>query len=164
MVWPFDKKPKQPQQPSIREQVREESLGEMRVRESITPEMVKDGSDYDFQAIDDEKILYLFDPASPMYEPLLAPLLPLASRLCFLSDCDTQDARVYKLKVSTLIEQLRNYTRGNPRLYFLLDSMEAYLHMRINDSIGGFKIKTLSTRRKEFEYKEVQQKRKGLFG
>lgn len=132
------------------------------------------GIAFDFQVIDDEKILGLFDPASPLYCSHIMPLLPLFSRQNFLTNCSLLEAAAYKQKVDISITQLKNQIKvtiedvaERSKIYMLLDNLVAHANMRINDSIQGFKLVQLTERTKNINLKEIpseQPKRRGLFG
>lgn len=132
------------------------------------------GIAFDFQVIDDEKFLGLFDPKNDLYCEHLAPLLPLFSRMNYLTNCTLIDAAAYKLKVDIAVTQLKNQIEFSieciverNKVYMLLDSMLGYAEMRINDSIGGFKLIQLTERTKNIKLTEVSpesQKKRGLFG
>lgn len=157
MVWPFKKKQRQP---SMREAVKEETRGHITATEAISPENILDRVQFDFQVIDDEKILMLFDENSPLYCPLVLPLLPLISRLNFLSNISSHEARVFKLRVNIMVARLKNRAESTEE-YMLLDGLQTYLHMRINDSREGFKIRVLSERKKTLTLREEEVKKGG---
>jgi len=112
------------------------------------------GIAFDFQVIDDEKVLGLFDPNNPLFNPLVLPLLPLFSRMMYLTNCTELEAAAYKLKVDLQITLLKNRARGNEE-YMLLDSLQGYAEMRINDSVCGFKLVKLTERTKNINLKEI---------
>jgi len=112
------------------------------------------GIAFDFQVIDDEKVLGLFDPANPLFNPLVLPLLPLFSRMIYLTNCTELEAASYKLRVDLQITLLKNRARGAEE-YMLLDSLQGYAEMRINDSVGGFKLIKLTERTKNINLKEI---------
>lgn len=122
------------------------------------------GIAFDFQVIDDEKILGLFDPANPLFHPLVLPLLPLVSRMMYLTSCTEHEARTYCLQVNIQIARLKNRAESVED-FMLLDSLRGYMHMRINDSILGFKLVKLTERtsNKNINLRDEQQK-KGLLG
>lgn len=117
------------------------------------------GIAFDFQVIDDEKVLGLFDPNNPLFNPLVLPLLPLFSRMMYLTNCTELEAAAYKLKVDLQITLLKNRARGNEE-YMLLDSLQGYAEMRINDSVGGFKLVKLTERTKNINLKEIPFEKK----
>ena len=117
------------------------------------------GIAFDFQVIDDEKVLGLFDPNNPLFNPLVLPLLPLFSRMMYLTNCTELEAAAYKLKVDLQITLLKNRARGNEE-YMLLDSLQGYAEMRINDSVGGFKLIKLTERTKNINLKEIPMEKK----
>lgn len=123
------------------------------------------GIAFDFQVIDDEKVLGLFDPNSPLFHPLVLPLLPLFSRMMYLTNCTELEAAGYKLALDVQITLLKNRASSEEE-YMLLDSLQVYGEMRINDSIQGFKLVKLTDRTKNINLKEVasEQKKKGIFG
>lgn len=164
MVWPF--KRKDPAGPSSLMIIKEQNKGQMAVDEnrSMNAEMQGvTGIAFDQQALDDEKILDLFDETKPLYHPLLMPLLPLISRLNFLSNCSENEARTFKIQVNIAIARLKNKARSSTD-YMLLDNLKAYLHMRINDSLKGFKIRVLTERNKSLTIREEQLQKKKLGG
>jgi len=117
------------------------------------------GIAFDFQVIDDEKVLGLFDPNNPLFIPLVLPLLPLFSRMMFLTSCTELEAASYKLRVDLQITLLKNRAHGAEE-YMLLDSLLGYAEMRINDSIQGFKLIKLTERTKNINLKEIPQEKR----
>lgn len=117
------------------------------------------GIAFDFQVIDDEKVLGLFDPTNPLFNPLVLPLLPLFSRMMYLTNCTELEAATYKLKVDLQITLLKNRATSTEE-YMLLDSLLAYAEMRINDSVGGFKLIKLTERTKNINLKEIPADKK----
>lgn len=117
------------------------------------------GIAFDFQVIDDEKVLGLFDPTNPLFNPLVLPLLPLFSRMMYLSNCTELEAATYKLNVDLQITLLKNRATSTEE-YMLLDSLLAYAEMRINDSVGGFKLIKLTERTKNINLKEIPADKK----
>ena len=123
------------------------------------------GIAFDFQVIDDEKVLGLFDPSNPLFHPLVLPLLPFFSRMMYLTNCTELEAAGYKLALDVQITLLKNRASSTEE-YMLLDSLQIYGEMRINDSIQGFKLVKLTDRTKNINYREIpaEQKKKGIFG
>jgi hypothetical protein len=117
------------------------------------------GIAFDFQVIDDEKVLGLFDPTNPLFNPLVLPLLPLFSRMMYLTNCTELEAATYTLNVDLQITLLKNRATSTEE-YMLLDSLLAYAEMRINDSIGGFKLRKLTERTKNINLKDVPADKK----
>jgi hypothetical protein len=164
LPWPF--KRNRSEGPTPFEVIKAETRKDVAVDEnrSMSAEMgAVTGIAFDQQALDDEKILDLFDSSKPLYHPLLMPLLPLISRLNFLSNCSERDASAFKNQVNIAIARLKNTARSSAD-YMLLDNLKAYLHMRTNDSVKGFKIRVLTERNKTVTLREEQQKKKGLLG
>lgn len=176
MVWPNFKKENPPEPSSLdvqREAVRGDILKEE--NNSTNAEMqAAGGIAFDFQVIDDEKILGLFDPKHPLYCEHLMPLLPLFSRMNFLTNCSLLEAAAYKQQVNIAITQLINQIRNDidditerTQVSLLLKNLKAYANMRINDSIQGFKLIQLTERTKNIKLTEVpaeQPHKRGLFG
>ncbi len=122
------------------------------------------GIAFDFQVIDDEKVLGLFDPNNPLFHPLLLPLLPMVSRMMFLTNCTELEAGTYKNAVSLQIALLKKKAVCIED-YMLLNSLKCYLYMRINDSVQGFKLIKLTERTKNINIKDIQpEKKHGIFG
>jgi hypothetical protein len=162
--WPFKKA--EPQGPSPLTIIKAQTKHDLAVDEnrSMNAEMATaTGIAFDQQALDDEKILDLFDETKPLYHPLLMPLLPLVSRLNFLSNCSEADCRTFKIQCNIAIARLKNKARSSED-YMLLDNLKAYLHMRVNDSLKGFKIRVLTERNKTLTLKEEQLQKKRLGG
>jgi len=67
------------------------------------------------------------------------------------------------LKVAIAIARLKNRARSNVD-YMLLDNLQTHLDMRINDSLMGSKMKTLTERKKTLRIEEELQKKRGLLG
>ena len=132
------------------------------------------GIAFDFQVIDDEKVLGLFDPNNDLYCEYVTPLLPLFSRMMYLTNCTLIEAAAYKLRVDIAITQLKNLILSDiedigerTKVYMLLDNLLGYAEMRINDSIGGFKLIQLTERTKNIKLTEINpesQKKHGWFG
>lgn len=117
------------------------------------------GIAFDFQVIDDEKILGLFDPNNPLFNPLVLPLLPIFSRMMYLTNCTELEAMGYKLKLDLQITLLKNKA-SCPEEYMLLDCLKGYGEMRINDSVGGFKLIKLTERTKNINIKDMPLEKK----
>jgi hypothetical protein len=176
MVWPNFKRESSTEPSSLdiqRVAARDDILREE--NNSTNAEMqAAGGIAFDFQVIDDEKILGLFDPKHPLYCEHLMPLLPLFSRMNFLTNCSLLEAAAYKQQVNIAITQLINQIRNDiedvserTQVSLLLKNLKAYANMRINDSIQGFKLVQLTERTKNIKLTEVPQeqpKRHGFFG
>ena len=117
------------------------------------------GIAFDFQVIDDEKVLGLFDPNNVLFNPLVLPLLPIFSRMMYLTNCTELEAAQYKLQVDLQITLLKNVASSSEE-YMLLDSLLSYASMRINDSVGGFKLVKLTERTKNINLKEIPMDKK----
>lgn len=117
------------------------------------------GIAFDFQVIDDEKVLGLFDPNNALFNPLVLPLLPIFSRMMYLTNCTELEAAQYKLQVDLQITLLKNVATTSEE-YMLLDSLLTYATMRINDSVGGFKLIKLTERTKNINLKDLTQEKK----
>lgn len=167
MPWPFKRKQQEVSPLKIiKETTKEQTKHDVAVDEnrSMNAEMGSvTGIAFDQQALDDEKILDLFDETKPLYHPLLMPLLPLISRLNFLSNISEVEARTFKIQVNIAIARLKNKARSSAD-YMLLDNLKAYLHMRTNDSVKGFKIRVLTERNKTVTLREEQLAKKKLGG
>jgi hypothetical protein len=163
MGWP--KLRREPKQPTFKEQVNEDRKTQFVVDENrqdigMGPEGVATGSiTFDFQVIDDEKMLGLITPYSPLYCHLVMPLLPFFSRLNYLSNCSERDARHFRLKVDVQIARLKNRARSTEE-YLLLDGLRTYFHNRINDSVKGFKIRVLAEKKRTLTIEEAQLEKK----
>ncbi len=121
---------------------------------TITPNMHASGSvPLEFTVVDDEMIHDLIDPNKEIFHPLLLPLLPLFSRLNFLTSCTEREAFSFKVQVDVAIARLKNKAEDSND-FMLLDNVRTFLHMRINDSVLGFKVLALTERRKRFTYEE----------
>jgi hypothetical protein len=177
MVWPNIK----------RNNVNESEVTRLDQREQLRNEIIKDennntnaemqaagGIAFDFQVIDDEKILSIFDSSNTeLYCEHVMPLLPLFSRMNFLTNCSLIEAAAYKLRVRISITQLKNQIKvtipendERTKVYMLLDNLLQYACMRINDSIQGFKLIQLTDRTKNIKFTDEtpQPKKRGLFG
>lgn len=129
---------------------------------TITPNMHASGAvPFEFTVLDDETIHDLVDPSKEIFHPLLLPLLPLLSRLNFLTSCTEREAFSFKVQVDVAIARLKNKAQDSYD-FMLLDNMRTYLHMRVNDSVLGFKVLALTERRKRFTYEEEKFEQKGL--
>jgi hypothetical protein len=117
------------------------------------------GIAFDFQVIDDEKVLGLFDPDSALFNPLVLPLLPLFSRMMYLTNCTEIGRAYYIAKVDLDITILKNRASCSEE-YMLLDSLKSYAEMRSNDSVGGFKLVKLTERTKNINLKEIPLEKK----
>jgi hypothetical protein len=176
MVWPNFKRElsSDPSQLDIQREVSRHDLMKDENNSTNAETQAAGGIAFDFQVIDDEKILGLFDPQHPLYCEHLMPLLPLFSRMNFLTNCSLLEAAAYKQKVDISITQLKNQMKTNieevterTQIYMLLDNLLAYANMRINDSIQGFKLVQLTERTKNIKLTEVpaeQPKKRGFFG
>ena len=162
-MWDILEKLKRtPYEPSAVDVAREESKGAILRDEnnSTNAEMqAAGGIAFDFQVIDDEKVLGLFDPNNALFNPLVLPLLPLFSRMMYLTNCTELEAAAYKLRVDLQITLLKNRATGAEE-YMLLDSLLGYAEMRINDSIQGFKLIKLTERTKNINFKEISNEKK----
>ncbi len=165
MTWKIlDLLKKPSSEPSQMDIAREETRGALIRDENVSTNaemQAAGGIAFDFQVIDDEKVLGLFDPNNPLFNPLVLPLLPLFSRMMYLTNCTELEAASYKLRVDLQITLLKNRANGAEE-YMLLDSLLGYAEMRINDSIQGFKLIKLTERTKNINLKEIpaQEKRK----
>lgn len=116
------------------------------------------GVDFAYLLSQDELISDMFDPSKPAtYKPFLAPLKPLVSRLNFLTKFDERGLFAYQMDVDIAITQRKNsimYDDNgelNPHLaedYETLENLRCHLHTRAYDSVMGFKVEALTTRRK----------------
>jgi len=112
------------------------------------------GVAFEYRVSEDENMLSLFKE-----NPWLDSLYPLFSRLNFLSNCSERSARLYMMKVRRIITRL-SYRRKSVEDKDLLDSLETFFNMRINDSVHGWKVDKLTTQRRYLEIGE-QNKKKG---
>jgi len=168
MGWGILLRNREPREPNALDVTHEQTKGGIMQDEnqSTNAEMqAAGGIAFDFQVIDDEKVLGLFDPANPLFHPLVLPLLPLVSRMMYLTSCTNHEARTYCLQVNIQIARLKNRAESVED-FMLLDSLRGYMHMRINDSILGFKLVKLTERTstKNITLREEQQKPKGILG
>lgn len=132
----------------------------------------KDGIAFDYQVVDDEKILMLFEPylgttsdgaliKNPNYTPLLKPLLPYVSRLCYLTSCSELDAEIFKCRADYQITLLKARAETDEE-YDLLEALKAWIEIRINDSIKGAKMKMLTERKRTVRFEEMKEKKRWL--
>jgi hypothetical protein len=164
MVWGILDlvKKKQPTEPSTLDTIHAESRAGVLRDENVSTNaemQAAGGIAFDFQVIDDEKVLGLFDPSNPLFNPLVLPLLPMFSRMMYLTNCTELEAATYKLKVDLQITLLKNRATSTEE-YMLLDSLLGYAEMRINDSVGGFKLIKLTERTKNINLKEIPAEKK----
>ena len=75
-----------------------------------------------------------------------------------MTNCSELAADVFKCRADYLITLLKARASTDDE-YDLLDALEAWVEMRINDSIRGSKIQVLTTRRREVTMREEKQKR-----
>jgi hypothetical protein len=115
--------------------------------------------DFVFQSTKDEWILGLFDPSYPQFCPLVLPLAPLFQATIFLTYCTEHQARTYKRMVDRAITRLKNECKRRQD-FMLLESLRGYAYMRINDSVMGFKLDKLTTRKKILEMPTLEGERK----
>jgi hypothetical protein len=116
------------------------------------------GVDFAYLLSQDELISDMFDPSKPAtYKAFLDPLKPLASRLNFLTKYDERGLFGYQMDVDVAIAQRKNaimYDENgdlNSNLasdYETLENLRCHLHTRAYDSVMGFKVEALTTRRK----------------
>ncbi len=116
------------------------------------------GVDFAYLLSQDEMISDMFDPSKPAsYQAFLKPLKPLVSRLNFLTKYDERGLFDYKIAVNIAISQRKNAIvfddDGNPNDhlsedYETLENLRAFLHTHAYDSVMGFKVESLTTRRK----------------
>lgn len=151
---------KKPEEPTLPETVNAEVRKDVLVSETLNPQGMVDTIAFDFQVIDDEKILGLFDPRSPFYLPWLDELLPLFSRLLFLSNCAPSEATNFLMDVDLAITRLK-YRRKEDDEKRLLNNLRTWFAIRINDSINGWKLNTLTERRRRIllTQQELKEKR-----
>lgn len=158
----LEKLKRTPYEPSAVDVAREESKGAILRDEnnSTNAEMqAAGGIAFDFQVIDDEKVLGLFDPNNVLFNPLVLPVMPLFSRMMYLTNCTELEAAAHKLRVDLQITLLKNNATDSEE-YMLLDSLTGYDEMRINDSVGGFKLIKLTERTKNINFKEISNEKK----
>jgi len=156
-------------EPTPEEVARVQARNEILVHESLEG---KDGIAYNYQIVDDEKILMFFQPhlgekengdpiENPYFMPLLLPLLPYVSRLCYLTSCSPLDADVFKCRADYQITLLKARAKTDEE-YDVLEAFKAWIEIRINDSIGGSKLRALTESRRFVDIREEKVKR-GLF-
>jgi hypothetical protein len=150
--------------PTYKQQVHDGKVAEILAEEhrSIDAELLAAGGvSFEYQMIEDETIRDMLDPTKPTFIPILEPMKWFLARLPFLSNCGEREASSFKLKADIQIAMLKNMT-DNPVDYLHLNGCRAYIHMRINDSIGGFKIKTLTETKRRIEIAEETVKKPGF--
>lgn len=153
---------KKSKEPTIQEVANEEIRKDVVVSETLNPQGMIDTIAFDFQVIDDEKILGLFDPTSPFYVEWLDELIPLFSRLNFLSNCSENEAKRFKMEVDIAITRLK-YRRRDIGEKMLLNNLKTFFFMRINDSVNGWKLNTLTERRRTIRLQQEELKKQGGF-
>jgi len=114
---------------------------------------------FDHRVVDDQHMKELFD--SKLGYEWLQPLYPLFCNLNFLTNCSQREARLFRMKVKRAITRLK-YRRKSLYDKTLLNSLEAFFDMRINDSVHGWKMDKLTTQRRYLAIEE-QNKKKGMF-
>jgi hypothetical protein len=133
----------------MREQGRLDALNS-EIRNIDTETQASGGVDFVFASTKDEWILGLFDSSYPQFCPLVLPLSPLFQPTVFLTFITEQQARTYKRMLDRGIARLKNKAES-PEDFMLLESLRCYGYMRINDSVQGFKMDKLTTRKRILE-------------
>ncbi len=155
---------KKDESPTYKQQVHDGKVAEILAEEhrSIDAELLAAGGvSFEYQMIEDETIRDMLDPSKPTFVPILEPMKWFLARLPFLSNCGEREAESFRLKADIQIAMLKNMT-DNPVDYLHLNGCRAYIHMRINDSIGGFKIRTLTETKRRIEIAEEKIEKKGF--
>ena len=115
------------------------------------------GVDFAYLLSQDELISDMFDPTKTTYKAFLDPLKPLVSRLNFLTKFDERGLFDYKIAVNIAIAQRKNavtyndegeYNENCSEDYETLENLRAFLQTHAYDSVMGFKVEALTTRRK----------------
>jgi|SRR5208282_68342 len=115
------------------------------------------GVDFAYLLSQDELMSDMLDESKAAYQPMLKPLKPFFSRLMFLTKIDERGLFDFKIAVDIAITQRKNdvlydengeYNEHCSEDYQLLEAVRTYLQTRIYDSVMGFKVEALTTRRK----------------
>jgi len=114
---------------------------------------IADGVAFDYQVIEDENMRGIFEEL-----PWLDELRPLYSRLNFLSNCSPDEAEQFKMAVDQAITYLK-YRRRRDDEKMLLMALKTHFYMRINDSVRGWKLNSLTTQRKVLEMLRFKEKK-----
>jgi hypothetical protein len=112
-------------------------------------------------AIDDECILELFNPESPMYCELYKPVFAMCARTMFLSNITESQARSESLHFSTMISELQHHAKTEDE-YMTGESLKHWFRTRINDSVGGFKMHVLSEDIRRIQIAGLENEKKGF--
>lgn len=150
----FKRKPKAP---TPKELARIERTTHIEATEAEKETGMVDGVAFDYQVIEDENLMAIFHPNSPYHLEWLEELIPLFSRLNFLSNCSSRDAELFKMTVDRAITRLK-YSRKRRDEKMLLNNLKTYFFMRINDSVNGWKLNTLTERKRTIRIREEQEK------
>ncbi len=149
--------------PTIQETV------DTQVRGDVTGHIIKEGLSHTEtidmnlaqMAIVDEGILEIFNPESPLYTELYAPLFPMCTRTMFLSNITEQQGRSASLHFSTMVSELQHHAKTEAD-YMTGESLKQWFKTRICCSVNGFTIRTLSEDLRKVQIEGLQQEKKGF--
>lgn len=151
---------RRPKEPTVEQQVEMQQTSDLETQAIADPVMgaknIADGVAFDYQVIEDENIRRIFEELDWLDE-----LQPFFSRLNFLSNCSPDEAEQIKMSLDQAITYLK-YRRKSDEEKMLLMSLKAHFNMRINDSVRGWKLTSLTTQRKILEMMRLREK-KGVF-
>lgn len=153
------RKKQQPQQPTVKEMKKADVEAKMAYTEANAPPQV-DAIAFDFQVLDDEKMLTLFDPESELFQEWLVPYLPLISRVMFLTNISQREADMFMDEIDFELTRLK-YRRRDQDEKALVRSLKIWLKMRIHDSVNGWKLGTLTERRRRVLLESLERKERG---
>lgn len=117
------------------------------------------GVDFVFATTKDEWILGLFDASYPQFCPMVLPMAPLFQPSLFLTNCTEDGRRTYKRMVDLEITSLKNQAK-TPEDFQLLRALRGYAYMKSNDSVNGYKMDKLTTRKKIIEAPSLEGPKK----
>lgn len=141
---------KEERQPTQREMIEAEQDSRFELSEGLPQGPPVDMIAFDFQVLDDEKILALFDPDpknKELYCPFLRGIMPLLSRVMFVTNISKGQAELLKDAIDFELTRLK-YRCNEQWQKDLVRSLKIYLFTRINDSVNGWKLNTLTERRR----------------
>ena len=153
----FRKKDESP--PTHREMVDDEQDAKFELSEGLPSGPPVDMIAFDFQVLDDEKILSLFEPKSKMYRPWLMGIMPLVSRVNFVTNISKGQADQLRDEIDYELTRLKFRCKKQDEKD-LVRSLKIYLFTRINDSVNGWKLNTLTERRRIIRLRREQEQKK----
>ncbi|MCL2476330.1 hypothetical protein [Candidatus Bathycorpusculum sp.] len=159
----------EPDEPSASEYLREQSRRDILRDELGVNSEIQSANDVSYieMVTDDDKWIALFDPESPTYEPLLAPLYPYTMRTSYLTNCTGLDAQYFVMKATRTARRMKKRTK-DPRKKELIDNVVAAIGMRSNSPVNGFLLMQISAKTRNINIAEVEgaqnKRKKGFWG